>query len=455
MRPCISSHSYQPASIAHRQGVLWRDGSGTAGVLELAAVDVDRDFEEQRVDHEAERPDACGDFPFGEAGAVFDDLVQGAGDEGRDDHSHAFFDPEADKGEQAGCVKEHGTAIDPWLHEEDHCDDGEHDRGPDPRHQLMMAVQAKVKILRGTGVAAAGVELDEDLRNDHEQADEDGDADDAHECADGSLTKHAPGLPADDLDGDDDKRRAADEGASEEARGEQRGVPKGPTTKSAIKEGGDGVDADGPDDAQEHGGHIHLRHGLLSAEALIKQVAADIDVDGEIAVQHDDIPGEHGDGEVKLPEAGHHVPEAVGPAEIAHDEHDAHDDGGDGEQLADDDDVVHLLVMIKIGRDDHHDSASGQTDEEGEIRDVEAPGDVVAHGSEGHAITHLDRPGVRSDKEDGGEQRHPHIELPATLDGLAEGVPGKTEILLPFGNGLGGQRDDGWITHRRSRRIEV
>ena len=197
------------------------------------------------------------------------------------------------------------------------------------------------------------------------------------------------------------------------------------------------------------------RHGRLSAEALIEQVAADIDVDGEIAVQHDDIPGEHGDGKVELPEAGHHVPEAVGPTEIAHDEHDAHDDGGDGEQLADDDDVVHLFVMIKVGRDDHHDATSGQADEEGEVCDVEAPGDVVAHGSEGHAIAHLDGPGVRADEEDGGEQRHPHIKLPATLDGLAEGVPGKAEILPPFGHGRGGHRDDGGITHRRSRRIEV
>jgi hypothetical protein len=56
-----------------------------------------------------------------------------------------------------------------------------------------VTVQAEVEILRGTGVAAAGVEFDEDFRDDHEQTDEDGDADDATSVRIGSVTEHAPG----------------------------------------------------------------------------------------------------------------------------------------------------------------------------------------------------------------------------------------------------------------------
>ena len=96
-------------------------------------------------------------------------------------------------------------------------------------------------------------------------------------------------------------------------------------------------------------------------------------IEEQVAIQHDHIPREHREGEVEFPEPGNEVPETVGPAEIGGDEKEAHHDRRDGEQFTDDDHVVHVVVVVKIGRDDHHHAARGEADGEGEVRDVEAP----------------------------------------------------------------------------------
>jgi hypothetical protein len=109
------------------------------------------------------------------------------------------------------------------------------------------------------------------------------------------------------------------------------------------------------------------------------------------------------------------VPEAIGPAKISDDEHDAHHDRGDSEQFADDHDVVHLPVVIDVSGDHHHHAARREPDEEGEVRDVESPRDVIGHCGHGHAVTDLHGPGIRADQRYGGEQRHPRVEKPATI----------------------------------------
>jgi hypothetical protein len=68
-------------------------------------------------------------------------------------------------------------------------------------------------------------------------------------------------------------------------------------------------------------------------------------------------------GQLKRPRPGSMCQKRSGRPRSTVTKSEAHDDGGDGEQLADDDDVVHLLVVIEVGRDDHHHAAGGQADE--------------------------------------------------------------------------------------------
>ena len=51
----------------------------------------------------------------------------------------------------------------------------------------------------------------------------------------------------------------------------------------------------------------------------------------------------------------------------------------DGEQFTDDDGVMHVAVVIDVGGDDHHYAARSETDDEGEVGNVEPPGNVIGH----------------------------------------------------------------------------
>ena len=133
------------------------------------------------------------------------------------------------------------------------------------------------------------------------------------------------------------------------------------------------MDRNGPGDAKKDERDIPALVRFFAEEALVEHVAADVEIQKQVAIEHDHVPGEHGDRPVKLSNERHHVPEAVRPAEICDHEHQAHDNRSDGQQLADDDGVVHVLVMINIGGNDHHHTPGGETDEEGEVRDVESP----------------------------------------------------------------------------------
>ena len=130
---------------------------------------------------------------------------------------------------------------------------------------------------------------------------------------------------------------------------------------------------DRPKNRDEDEGHIPLGVRLFTEKAHVKQVAADVQVDQQVAVEHDHVPGEHRYREVEFTDAGYHVPDAIGATEVGDDEANAHKDRGDGQQLADDDDVVHVVVMIQIGGNHHHHASGGEADHEGEVGDVEPP----------------------------------------------------------------------------------
>ena len=64
--------------------------------------DCDRHFNRNRVNHEAGSPNARRYFPLDEAGRVLDNFMQRTGDKPGDNQPHPFFDPSADKRQQAG-----------------------------------------------------------------------------------------------------------------------------------------------------------------------------------------------------------------------------------------------------------------------------------------------------------------------------------------------------------------
>ncbi len=83
------------------------------------------------------------------------------------------------------------------------------------------------------------------------------------------------------------------------------------------------------------------------------------------------------------------VHEAVGPAEVDRHEQQAHDDHGHRQQFAEDHQVVQVHVAVDVDRDDQHHRRRRQPDQEGEVGDVEPPGDLVGHAGGDQAVDEL------------------------------------------------------------------
>ena len=108
--------------------------------------------------------------------------------------------------------------------------------------------------------------------------------------------------------------------------------------------------------------------------------------------------------------------EPFGAAQVDDDEGETHEDGGDGEELAEDDEVMKLLIFVDVDGDDDHDGGVCHADEEGEIRDVDAPGDLVGHVSDDEAIDELPGVGVEADEAYGDEDADPEEVAPISLE---------------------------------------
>ena len=111
------------------------------------------------------------------------------------------------------------------------------------------------------------------------------------------------------------------------------------------------------------------------------------------------------------------MPEAVGPTQVHHYERQTHQNRRDGQQLAEDDEVVELLIFVEVNRDDEHDRRRRDADEEGEVRDVNAPRDLVRHVRGDKAVDELLRVGVEAHEAEGEEQAGPSVVAPVALTG--------------------------------------
>src|ERR1043166_1409883 len=179
------------------------------------------------------------------------------------------------------------------------------------------------------------------------------------------------------------------------------------------------MNGDRPDDGDEDKRDVKPFGGLSATIAAIEQIAADVDVQKEVAVEDDDVPTEHGSGEIELADSGDEVPEAIRPAKINRYEKEAHDNCGYREQFTEDNEVVKFFVFVNVHRDDHHDGGGGDAYQKSEIRDVNAPGNFVAHAGDDKAVSELFAVGVQTKQAKEGEDAHPGVVTPVAVEGQA------------------------------------
>ncbi len=115
-------------------------------------------------------------------------------------------------------------------------------------------------------------------------------------------------------------------------------------------------------------------------------------------------------GRLMLPMNGHELPDPVRTADIDEDKEHGHDDGAHREEFAEDGDLLDRLPVVDVGRDDEHHRGRGDADEEGEVADVEGPGDLVAHVGRDEPVLKLVPPGGETPEADEAEKGDPGVE---------------------------------------------
>ena len=275
----------------------------------------------------------------------------------------------------------------------------------------------------------ARVKLLEHLIHEQEDIDQHRDLHDRAQGEQGLVGDAVVGEAPDDLQREDDDRRPGGEGGGQEPRSDDRGIPERAPAEADIEEGGDGVDRHRPHDGDKHKRNVKPLRGLDVAVPAVEEVAADVHVQEQVAVEHDHVPTQHRRREIELPESGNKVPEPVGPAEVDRDKSQAHQDRRHGQQLPEDDQVVELLVVVDVDRDDHHHRRRGHADEEGEVGDINAPRDLIAHAGGDQAVHQLLGVGVEAEQADHRQNAHPRVVAPVADEGDAPAAPEKNQIL--------------------------
>ncbi len=218
-------------------------------------------------------------------------------------------------------------------------------------------------------------------------------------------------------------------GGGQETGPDDGRIPKGPPAQAHIEKRRDGVDRDRPDDGDEDERNVKpfARFGL--AIAAVEQIAADVDVEQEVAVEHNDVPTEHGFGKVELPDAGDQMPETIRPPQVNGHKGQAHQDGRHRQEFSEDDQVMQVLVLIDINGNDHHDGRRRHADQEGEVGDIDAPGNLVAHPGDDQAVGELPAIGVEAQQADHRQHAHPRVVTPVAHKGDARATPEKNKIV--------------------------
>ena len=110
------------------------------------------------------------------------------------------------------------------------------------------------------------------------------------------------------------------------------------------------------------------------------------------------------------------MPEPIRPPQIHGDKGQAHQNRRDGEQFAEDNQVVQVLVLVNVNRDYEHDRGGGDADEKGEIGDVDAPGYLIGHVGHDEAVDKLLGIGVQTQQTNGKQRPRPEVIAPVAFE---------------------------------------
>ncbi len=135
-----------------------------------------------------------------------------------------------------------------------------------------------------------GVELVEQLRDQHDQIDLRCDRRDQRQLGEGAVADVVMRFAADEPQEQDHERWSRGERRRQEARPEQGGIPEWPGRQPGQQEGGHHVDAHRPHHGDVHPGEVPSLVRRAARVAAVEDVKRDDQVQRQVAVEHYDIP---------------------------------------------------------------------------------------------------------------------------------------------------------------------
>src|ERR1041385_2956449 len=123
------------------------------------------------------------------------------------------------------------------------------------------------------------------------------------------------------------------------------------------------------------------------------------------------------------------MPETIRPSEIDRHKREAHDNRGYREKFPENHEVVKLLIVVNVNRNDHHHCGGRYAHEKGEVRDIDSPGDFVAHSSDYQTMNELLGVRVESEEANCGQGAHPRVISPVAHEGDSRAAPEKDEVV--------------------------
>ena len=124
------------------------------------------------------------------------------------------------------------------------------------------------------------------------------------------------------------------------------------------------------------------------------------------------------------------MPEAVGTSDVHRDKRQAHQDGGHRQQLSEDHQVVQFLVFIDVDRNHQHDRRGSHADEEGEVGDIDAPGDLICHAGDVQALDELLGVRIEAEQADREQRASPQVVAPVPLQRHPGAPPQEGHVIL-------------------------
>ncbi len=326
-----------------------------------------------------------GDHELFTGGPVNSDLVEGVRSETTDQQAKALVDPGCNNEDSEGPGQQLLVVTQFGRDEQCKADNSAACSSPHPGYQFVVAVAASEEVCDGVNVSRhIGVECGEDFKQEEENVHTHCVSDNSGKCSDCFFAWIVAGDLANNKQYEEQNSGSGAERRCQKAGSQNSGEPVVAAGQTCVQERGYGVDGECPDNGSvnQRFNPFGVRHALA---VTLKAGPADNNVQDEVSVQNDHIPEEDG----VRSRMEHNVQHTLRLSDVDDNETETHDNSSNSHEFTHDDHAFELLVVMEVVRQYDHNTGCGETDQIGELSNIEAPGYITVETGDGHTFLKL------------------------------------------------------------------